>query len=80
MSTGRIGAIAMPFIIPYMNLTQVNPLFAFGVSGLIALIFIYFLPETYGRVLRDYVEELKPVKQPLLKISEKNNNLESSFD
>ncbi len=80
MSTGRIGAIAMSFVVPYMNLTQVNPLFAFGISGLIALIFIYFLPETYGRILRDYVEEMKPVHQPLIKISEKSLNLEESFD
>jgi len=70
----------MPFIVNYMQLTQVNPLFAFGVSGLIALIFIYFLPETYGRVLRDYVGDLKPASQPLIEITEKNSNLESSFD
>jgi len=80
MSTGRLGAIAMPFIVAYMSNTQVNPLFSFGVAGVIALIFIYFLPETYGRILKDYVEEMKPHTQPLIRISETSNKMESSFD
>jgi len=80
MSTGRLGAIAMPFIVAWMDKTQVNPLFSFGVAGLIALVFIYFLPETYGRILKDYVQEMKPTSQPLLRISETSHKLETSFD
>jgi len=71
MSTGRLGAVAMPYIVAYMTNTQVNPLFSFGVAGFIALILIYFLPETYGRILKDYVQEMKPVaSQPLLRAPE----------
>ena len=80
MSTGRLGAIAMPFIVAWLDNTQVSPLFSFGVAGLIALIFIYFLPETYGRILKDYVQEMKPTTQPLLRISETSHKLETSFD
>ena len=62
-----------------MQLTKLNPLFAFGVSGLIAFVIIIFLPETYRRNQRDFVEVEKPKSQPLLLISEKSVRLEESF-
>lgn len=71
----------MSFIITAVGNTQVNPLFVFGVFGLVALLIICFcLPETYGTILKDFMTQIKPKKEiPLLRISEKSDHLEQSF-
>ena len=59
----------MPFFVNAMQAKQINPLFFFGILGLIGSFVIYYLRETYGKELKDFVTQLKDNERPLISFS-----------
>lgn len=58
-AVGMVGSAFCPFMIQLSAQIGMNEWIDPGVIGLIATIFIFFLPETYGKKLEDEIEEEK---------------------
>jgi len=54
---GMIGSTLSPYISTISSLINVNSWFAPAVFGLIGCLFIPKLPETFGKPLKDKIEE-----------------------
>ena len=58
MQSSRIGTVAMPFLVALCQDYNLNPLFCFGIMGVLAFGCVYYLPETFGRQMVDFMDEM----------------------
>lgn len=56
---GMIGSTLSPFITLISSYIGVNSWFPPAIIGLFCCLFIYKLPETFGKPLKDIIEELE---------------------
>ena len=59
----------MPIIVAYVMKSGRNPLFFFGLVGVLGTLWVLKLPETAGRDLSDHIEETRPAERALLTLS-----------
>ena len=54
---GRFGSMICPFMIQLAEYIEISQMVFYGIVGFLALIPIYYLPETFGKKLEDVVIE-----------------------